>query len=102
MKPYRGSSIAYYLKIALTINLSSSAMCDLEKYNATELLIRNLKKDINKKSLYHKEGITINCVDDYEFKTSTRQQSKVFTCEHGIIDIGECGREYFLLSLVKN
>ena len=77
-------------------------MCDLEKYNATELHIRNIKNDINIRSLYHKERITINCVDNYEFKTSSRQQSKVFTCEHGIIDIGECEGKFFLLSLDKS
>lgn len=70
-------------------------MCNLEKYNATELVIRNIKDDFEKRSMYHNEKITINCVDDYEYKSGSRPKSKVFTCDDGKIDIGECRRKLF-------
>ena len=70
-------------------------MCNLEKYNGTELVIRNIKDDFEKRSLYHNEKITITCVDDYEYKSGSRPKSKVFTCDDGKIDIGECRRKLF-------
>ncbi|KAL5271418.1 hypothetical protein ACHWQZ_G001906 [Mnemiopsis leidyi] len=65
-------------------------MCNLEKYNGTELSKRNIKDDFDKRSLYHNEKITITCIDEYEYKIGTRPKSKVFTCDDGNIDIGEC------------
>ena len=69
-------------------------MCNLAKYNKTNLEERNIQNDFNKRWLYHNEKITINCLDDHEYKIGSRPKSRTFTCDDGKIDIGECRSEY--------
>ena len=65
-------------------------MCNLAKYNKTDLEEKNIKNDFNKRWMYHNEPIKITCLDDYEYKKGNRPKSKTFTCDDGEIDIGHC------------
>lgn len=65
-------------------------MCNLTKYNRTDLEKRNIMDNFESRMLYHNEKITITCRDDYEYKIGSRPNSQTFVCDDGEIDIGEC------------